>query len=54
MFGIFGCEACEILTPWPEIKPAPPALEVEVITTGSTAREVPGILPDWKLKNDRH
>ena len=54
MFGIFGCEACGILAPWPEIKSSPPALEAEVLTTGLTTREVPGILPDWKLKNDRH
>ena len=30
----FGCEACEILDPWWGIKPAPPALKREVLTTG--------------------
>ena len=34
MFWYFGCEACGILAPWPGIKPAPPALEGRVLTTG--------------------
>ena len=34
MFWIFGHEACGILALWPEIKPAPSALEGEVLTTG--------------------
>ena len=34
MFRIFGHEACEILAPQPGIKPTPPALEGEVLTTG--------------------
>ena len=33
-FGFFGQEACGILAPQPEIEPAPPALEGEVLTTG--------------------
>ena len=33
-FGFFGCKACEILAPWLGIKPAPPALKGEVLTTG--------------------
>ena len=33
-FGFFGLEACGVLVPWPGIEPAPPALEVEVLTTG--------------------
>ena len=37
MFWFFGLEAWGILAPWPGIKPAPPALEGEVLTT----REVP-------------
>ena len=31
---VFGCEACGILAPQPGIKPAPRALEGEVLTTG--------------------
>ena len=31
---VFGCEACGILAPWSGIKPVPPALEGEVLTTG--------------------
>ena len=34
MFWFFGPEACGILAPRPGIKPAPPALEGEVLTTG--------------------
>ena len=34
MFWFFGREACGTLVPWPGIKPAPPALEGEVLTTG--------------------
>ena len=34
MFCSFGPEACGILAPQPGIKPAPPALEGEVLTTG--------------------
>ena len=34
MFWIFSHEACGIFTPWPGIKPAPPALEVVVLTPG--------------------
>ena len=34
MFWVFDPEACEILAPWQRIKPAPLALEVEVLTTG--------------------
>ena len=40
MFQIFGHEACEILAPQPGIKPTPPALEGEVLTTG-----LPGKFP---------
>ena len=34
MFWFFGREACGILAPRLGIKPAPPALEGEVLTTG--------------------
>ena len=34
MFRFFGHEACGILAPRPGIKPTPPALEGEVLTTG--------------------
>ena len=34
MFLFSGYEACGILAPWPGIKPVPPALEGEVLTTG--------------------
>ena len=34
MFWFFGQEACGILAPRPGIKPAPTALEDEVLTTG--------------------
>ena len=34
MFWFFGHEACGILVPQPEIEPALPALEGEVLTTG--------------------
>ena len=33
-FWFFGYKACGILTPWPGIEPAPPALEGKVLTTG--------------------
>ena len=34
MFWFFGCEACVISAPHPEIEPASPALEGDVLTTG--------------------
>ena len=36
MFLSFGCEACGILAPRPGTKPAPPALEDEVLITGKS------------------
>ena len=42
MFWFFGWEACGILAPWPGIKPAPPALEVQSLNH-QTTREVPKI-----------
>ena len=38
MFWFFGREACGILAPRPGIEPAPPALKVEVLTTGPTRK----------------
>ena len=40
-FGFFGHEACGIFAHWPEIEPIPPALEGEVLTTGSPRKSVP-------------
>ena len=34
MFWFFDQEACRILVPWSGIKPAPPALESKLLTTG--------------------
>ena len=34
MFWFSGPEVCGVLAHWPGIKPAPPALEGEVLTTG--------------------
>ena len=38
MFWFFGWEACGVLVPQPGIKPAPPALEGGVPTTGLLGR----------------
>ena len=43
----FGCEACEISALWPGVKPAPPALEGEVLTT-SCQGSFPGFFSDMK------
>ena len=40
MFWFFGREACGILAPGPGIKPAPPALEGEVLTTGPPGKSL--------------
>ena len=40
VFGFLGCEACGILVPRPGIKPAPPALESEVLTTGPPGKSL--------------
>ena len=34
MFWFSGQEACGVLGPWPEIEPAPSALEGKALTTG--------------------
>ena len=36
----FGCEACEISAPWPEIEPTPPAREGEVLTPGPPGKSL--------------
>ena len=40
MFWFFGHEACGILAPRPGIKPVPPALEGEVLTTGPSGKSL--------------
>ena len=40
MFWFFGREACGILAPQPGIKPAPPALEGPVLTTGPPGKSL--------------
>ena len=39
---VFGPEACGILAPWPGIKPAPPVLKGEAVTTGLPLKSVVG------------
>ena len=41
MLWIFVHKACGILAPQPEIKPAPLALESEVLTTGPSGKYPP-------------
>ena len=50
IFWFLGHEACGILAHHPGIKPAPPALEDEVLTTGPPGRSLVIIiyLPVWK------
>ena len=36
----FGCKACEISAPWPEIEPTPPAREGEVLTPGPPGKSL--------------
>ena len=40
MLWFFGHEACGILAPQPGIEPTPPALEGEVLTTGSPGKSL--------------
>ena len=48
MFWSFGSEACRILAPQPGFKPAPPALEGEVLTAGPTGNSGPLVfMGDW-------
>ena len=53
MFWLFGRKACGILTPLLGIKPAPPALEGEVFTTGPLGKSLPAhfvsLLEFWFL-----
>ena len=46
-FFFFVREACGILAPPQEIKPVPPALEGEVVTTGSPGKSLN--IPDHSL-----
>jgi len=39
-FGFFGFYTCRILAPLPGIKPAPPALEAKVLTTGPAEKSL--------------
>ena len=39
-FFFFGCEICGILAPQPGIKPVPPALQGEVLTTGPSGKSL--------------
>ena len=47
MFWFFGLEACGILAPWPGIKPAAPALEGKVLTTGLPGKSLHIFLKSW-------
>ena len=38
IFWVFGPELCGILAPWSEVKPVPPALEGDFLTTGPPAK----------------
>ena len=50
MFWFFGREACGILAPWPGIKPAFPALEGEVLTTGLPGKTLYVVLSHYQDK----
>ena len=52
MFWVFGREACGILAPRPRIKPAPPALEGEVLTTGPPGKSLCSLLKARYCIND--
>ena len=55
MFCFFGREARGILAPQPGIEPAPPALEVEVLTTGPPGKSLLQLFLNLKflLKTER-
>ena len=40
MFQFFGPQVCVISVPWPGIKPTPPELEGEVLTTGPPGKSL--------------
>ena len=44
MFLVFGHQACGILAPQLGIKPAPPALEGKVLTTGPAGKSLTSLL----------
>ena len=47
MFWFFDQEACGILAPWPGIKPTPPAMEGEVLTTGLAGKSLSFFFFKW-------
>ena len=49
----FGCEACGILPSQPGIKPAPPALQGEVLTTGPPGKALIPVFLPGKLHGQR-
>ena len=52
VFWFFGHEACGILAPQPGIKPTPPALEGEVLTTGLPRKsQAPFLCVTWIKSN---
>ena len=53
MFWFFGPKACGILAPRPGIKPAPPALEGEVLTTGLPGRSLNLFFDPWNGRGMR-
>ena len=54
MFWFFGGEACGILAPWPGVKPTPPALGGEVLTTGQPETSLNFIFEYSCLKNNKN
>ena len=42
MFWFFGPEVCRILAPQPGLKPIPPELEGEFLTTGPSGKSLLG------------
>ena len=56
MFWFFGPKACGIFVPQPEIGPASPELEGEVLTTGPPGKSLkdPVIQPVTLYSNNKH
>ena len=50
MLSFFGREACGILAPRPGMEAGPPALEGEVLTTGSPGKSLYQAYRDFKYK----
>ena len=54
MVWLFGLEACEILAPQPGFKPAPPALEGEVLSTGPPGKtQYSSVLRETGIERER-